>query len=187
MPNQASRGDVLAHVGTNLRRLRQAAGMSQQALAEASGISRRMIVGLEGGETNVSLSSLDRLAWALGAGFVEMVSDPDAGLAPGRVEALAWRGRAEGSSATLVGSVPARRDAQLWTWSLAPGDRYDAEPDPEGWHEIVHVDAGVLTVETEAGELTIGPGGHAIYGSAQSYAYANRGTDEVRFIRVVVA
>ncbi|WP_290738412.1 XRE family transcriptional regulator [Amaricoccus sp.] len=185
MHEQAPRGDVLAHVGRNLRRLRQASGLSQQALAEASGISRRMIVGLEGGETNVSLSSLDRLAAALGASFVEMVSDPEA--TRERIGALAWRGRGAESEATLVGSVPARRDAQLWAWSLAPGERYDAEPDPEGWHEIIHVSEGVLTVETESGPLTVGPGGHALYGSAQAYAYVNRGDVVARFVRVVVA
>ncbi len=34
-----SRPDVLACVGDNVRRLRQAAGMSQAALADASGLS----------------------------------------------------------------------------------------------------------------------------------------------------
>ena len=29
----------------------------------------------------------------------------------------------------LLGTVPAAREAELWTWSLAPGDRYPAEAD----------------------------------------------------------
>ena len=37
------RPDVLANVGKNLRRLRDDSGLSQSALAEMSGISRRMI------------------------------------------------------------------------------------------------------------------------------------------------
>ena len=61
------RGDVLAHVSGNLRRFRLAAGLSQVALAEASGISRRMIVALEGGDANISLSSLDKLYGAPGS------------------------------------------------------------------------------------------------------------------------
>lgn len=185
MHSQEPREDVLGHVSANLRRLRQEAGLSQQALADASGLSRRMIVNLEGGDTNVSLSSLDKLASALGATFVQMISDPAA--EPRRIEALAWRGRGADSLARLLGSVPARRDAQLWFWSLAPGDRYDAEPDPEGWHEMIHVSEGTLTIETEAGPITVPAGGHAIYGSAQSYAYANPTDAVVRFVRVVVA
>lgn len=44
-----SGSDVLTHVGANLRRIRKLAGLTQANLAEASGISRRMIAGLEGG------------------------------------------------------------------------------------------------------------------------------------------
>ena len=64
-----SDSDVLTHVGANLKRLRKAAGLSQTALADASGISRRMIAGLEAGTANISLSSLDKLAHALGVGL----------------------------------------------------------------------------------------------------------------------
>ena len=88
-PGSLSRPDVLSHVAGNLRRLRARAGMSQAALAEASGLSRRMIVSLESGEANVSLASLDRIAGALGASFVEVVADPEA--RPERISALAWR------------------------------------------------------------------------------------------------
>jgi len=183
--NQATRTDVLAHVGENLRRLRQAAGMSQSALAEASGISRRMIVNLEGGETNISLTSLDRLAEALGATFVQMVSHPQAD--PQRIEAVAWRGASPDSHATLLGSVPAQRGAELWAWSLAPGERYASEPDPAGWHEMVVVTEGQLRIELEDGALAVMAGDFAIYSSAQHYAYVNDGTRIARFIRNVVA
>ncbi|WP_447415044.1 hypothetical protein, partial [Clostridium perfringens] len=85
------------------------------------------------GDTNISLSSLDRLAEALGVDFIAIVSDPNA--SSRRIEQVAWRGRDVTSEAVLLGSVPASREAQLWRWSLAPGERYTAEPDPAGWHE----------------------------------------------------
>lgn len=158
--------------------------MSQEALAATSGISRRMIVSLESGETNISLASLDRLAEALGVTFVQMVGDPAADAK--RIEALAWRGRLPHSKAELLGSVPARREAQLWRWSLDIGERYQAEPDPEGWHEMVAVTEGRLRIELEDGPVTVEAGDFAIYGSAQSYAYVNDGPCVVRFIRNVV-
>lgn len=52
---------VLEHVAGNLRRLRQQAGLSQQALAEAAQVSRRMLVAIESGDANVSLNT--RTAW----------------------------------------------------------------------------------------------------------------------------
>ena len=181
----SGRSDVLAFVAHNLRRLRQGAGLSQVALAQASGISRRMIVNLEGGETNISLSSLDRLAEALEASFVDLVSDPDAH--GRRVDAVAWRGEQPESEAVLLGSVPARLEAQLWSWTLGPGDRYEAEPDPEGWHEMVTVTEGRLRIELAAGPVTVETGGYAIYSSAQTYAYANAHNGVTRFIRNVVS
>lgn len=144
-----------------------------------------MIVNLEGGDTNISLSSLDRLADALGVDFVAIVADPDA--SSKRIEQLVWRGDAAGSEAVLLGSVPARREAQLWRWSLAPGERYAAEPDPAGWHEMIAVTDGCLRLELADGNLTIAAGDFAIYSSAQAYAYANDGDVPVRFIRNAVS
>ena len=180
-----ARSDVLMFVGENLRRLRRAAGLSQAALAENSGLSRRMIVSLEGGETNISLSSLDRLAEALDTGFVELVSDPDAHSR--RIDAVAWRGTRPESEAVLVGSVPAHREAQLWSWVLGPADRYTAEPDPAGWHEMVTVTEGRVRIELQEGPMTVEAGGFAIYSSAQTYAYVNDFDGVSRFIRTVVS
>ncbi|MGC3103919.1 helix-turn-helix transcriptional regulator, partial [Pseudomonas aeruginosa] len=55
----------LEHVTGNVRRLRLQAGLSQVALARAASVSRRMLVGIECGDVNVSLSTLDRIAAAL--------------------------------------------------------------------------------------------------------------------------
>lgn len=184
-PATGERGDVLAHVSSNLRRLRRTSGLSQGALAEASGLSRRMIVNLESGDTNVSLSSLDKLADALGVDFVSMIADPAA--SSQRIDAVGWRGAGAESKGVLLGSAPAGREAQLWQWSLAVGERYQAEPDPAGWHEMVSVAEGRLRIEKEDGIVTVEAGDFAIYSSAQSYAYANAGSSVVRFLRVVVS
>lgn len=186
MHTPEARSDVLAFVGENLRRLRRQAGMSQAALAEASGLSRRMIVKLEGGDTNVSLASLDRLAEALGTTIVEVVSDP-AERSRRRIEAVAWRGGHPGSEAVLLGSVPARSGAQLWRWTLGPGDRYAAEPDPEGWHEMVTVTEGRVLIDLAEGPVIVEAGGYTIYSTAQTYAYANVGDGVARFICTAVA
>lgn len=177
--------DVLAHVAGNLRRLRQERGLSQAALAERSGISRRTIINLEAGEANISLSGLDRVADALDTDFVTLVAEPSA--LPTAVNAVAWRGASAESVAALVGAVPARTDAQLWTWALAAGERYDAEPDPAGWHEIVFVTAGRLRIEREDGVSELGVDEHAIYSSAQRYSYAAVGAETARFVRLVVS
>lgn len=180
------RGDVLAHVSGNLRRFRQAAGLSQAALAEASGISRRMIVALEGGDANISLSSLDKLAAAMGVGFVDLVRDPTR--APSaEINEVTWRGASPQSNAVLLGSAPATTEAQMWLWSLGPGERYDAEPDPAGWHEMLFVTQGTLRLEVSGTVRDHTAGSFTVYRTDQTYAYANPGEVPVRFVRNVIS
>lgn len=52
--------------GERVRELRQAAGMSQEGLADASGLHRTYISSLERGQRNVSLDNIHALARALG-------------------------------------------------------------------------------------------------------------------------
>lgn len=186
LPNTMDRPNVLEHVSGNVRRLRKELGLSQDALATASGVSRRMIVGIEGGDVNVSLATLDRIAEALGVLFPDLVqapSRPDRS----RIEAVAWVGRDPRSRATLLASAPARREVELWAWSLEPGERYVSEADAEGWREMVYVTEGELILELPGGEVCVGAGDFHVFASSQPYGYANRGEVAVRYIRNVVS
>lgn len=58
-------GDLQRAVGRSLRAYRQDRGLSQEALAEAVGVHRTYMGGLERGERNITLRSLERLAAAL--------------------------------------------------------------------------------------------------------------------------
>src|SRR5690349_10438599 len=92
--------EVLQHLSGNLRAARAALGLSQQAVADASGVSRRMLVSLEAGDANVSFATLDRLARVLGVTFAELIRAPSDAAAP----VLAWRGTLPGSHASLLQS-----------------------------------------------------------------------------------
>jgi transcriptional regulator with XRE-family HTH domain len=179
------RPDVLAHVGNNVRRFRQERGLSQTALADLSGISRRMIVGIESGEANISLSSLDRLAAALGVSFSEVVRPPEAA-DNRRIDSLAWAGTHPESRGTLLGTAPAAREAELWIWSLGEGERYPAEADAANWHEMLYVIEGTLTVEAQDGRHGVKAGDFLIFSSDRPYVFFNAGTGIVRFVRNVV-
>jgi XRE family transcriptional regulator, regulator of sulfur utilization len=51
-----------ALVGSNIKRLRKGAGLSQEALAADSGIDMRYLGGIERGQENPSLGVLGRIA-----------------------------------------------------------------------------------------------------------------------------
>jgi transcriptional regulator with XRE-family HTH domain len=55
-------GDLQRVVGENLRAYRAEHGLSQEAFAEVLGIHRTYMGGLERGERNLTLKSLERMA-----------------------------------------------------------------------------------------------------------------------------
>lgn len=58
--------DVRALVGNNVRRLRNAAGLSQAKLADRLGVDRAYVSGLERGQRNPTIVTLWHVAEALG-------------------------------------------------------------------------------------------------------------------------
>jgi transcriptional regulator with XRE-family HTH domain len=65
--------DIRAIVAANVRRLRLAAELSQEALADAAAIDRTYMSGIERGRRNPSLLVLQRLADALRVEIAQLV------------------------------------------------------------------------------------------------------------------
>lgn len=145
-----------------------------------------MIIAVESGDANISLSSLDKLAAAMGIGFVDLVRDPERQSSTD-VNEVTWRGNGAQSEGVLLGTAPARHETQMWIWTLENGERYDAEPDPEGWHEMILVIEGTLTLTLSGSEKAYPAGTFAIYSSAQKYSYSNTQSQIARFVRNVVS
>ncbi|WP_027596543.1 helix-turn-helix domain-containing protein [Pseudomonas sp. LAIL14HWK12:I7] len=183
--NSTHRASVLQHVSLNVRSLRHAAGMSQSALAERSGVSRRMLVAIEAGEKNVSLTTLDLIAEALSVAFSTLIQAPER-RDPSRIDELAWAGEHPQSKAVLLGSSTARREVELWEWTLAPGECYVSEADADGWSEQIYVAEGQLTLVIEQAEYCLQVGQFHVFPSNCRYAYRNDGAVAVRFVRNVV-
>ena len=59
-------GDLQRIVGRNLRAYRQAKGLSQEAFAEQIGVHRTYMGGVERGERNLTLKSLEKMAEQIG-------------------------------------------------------------------------------------------------------------------------
>lgn len=59
-------GDLQRTVGRNLRAYREARGLSQEAFADVIGVHRTYMGGIERGERNLTLKSLERIAAMVG-------------------------------------------------------------------------------------------------------------------------
>lgn len=177
---------LLEHVASNLRALRHKAALSQQALADAAGVSRRMLVAIESGDANVSLNTLDRLADALHLKFADLLRDATA-TDPTRIQALAWRGNDPRSQGVLLATAAVSREVELWQWTLMPGDRYVSAADPAGWSELIVVIEGTLVIEAAMTERHVAAGDFLVFASDEGdYAYRNDGPHMLRFVRNVV-
>ncbi|OKJ16926.1 hypothetical protein AMK19_01950 [Kitasatospora sp. CB01950] len=68
---------VLVKFGIRVRALREAAGLSQEALADAAQLHRTYVGSVERGERNISLINISRLAHALGVSPWYLLSDDE--------------------------------------------------------------------------------------------------------------
>jgi len=180
----ASSRKLLKQISTRVRDERTRLGLSQQEVAERADVSRRMLAAIEGEESNVSLTTLDRIAVALDLTFAELLRNSPT--APSAMPVVAWQGRKKESRGVLLHSAPAVRNVELWEWSLAPGDRYEAEPDRAGMREQIYVMAGVLTLHLEGKVHRLSVGDSLMFESDRRYEYRNAGKAVTRFLKNVV-
>jgi transcriptional regulator with XRE-family HTH domain len=68
--------DMRKLVGRNAARIRKERGLTQEQLAELSGLSQQYLSGLERGQRNPTIVTLHELATALGVSHLDLVQ-PD--------------------------------------------------------------------------------------------------------------
>ena len=143
--------EIAAALARNLRDLRRARQLSLDALAGLAGVSRGMLLQIEGQRVNPSLATLVRIADALDVSVSALV-DLGAGASVRLVRAAdavdLWHGEHGGFGRLLVGSD--RLDhLETWTWTFEPGEAHGAEAQPPGTREMLSVIAGRLTLEVD--------------------------------------
>jgi transcriptional regulator with XRE-family HTH domain len=68
-------GDLQQTVGRNLRAYREEKGLSQEAFADSLGVHRTYMGGIERGERNLTLKSLERMAERVGLDPLMLLTD----------------------------------------------------------------------------------------------------------------
>jgi transcriptional regulator with XRE-family HTH domain len=69
-------GDLQRTFGRNLRAYRKARGLSQEAFADVLGVHRTYMGGVERGERNLTLKSVERLAALIDADPLALLQPP---------------------------------------------------------------------------------------------------------------
>ena len=150
------------------------------------GVSRRLLVQLEAGKANPSLSTLLSIAAGFDTSLVELLADgdkpaitvqPDNSAAP-----VLWTGANGGEARLLVGSGP----LELWQWSLEPGEERVSDAHRPNSREAMVVTAGRVTLRVGAGDaVVVRRGQSALLRADAPHTYRNDGTTPARFVRAV--
>lgn len=170
-------------VGDRVRQERQSRRWTLDQLAEAAGVSRRMLVKVEQGAANPSIGTLLRLSDALGVGLPALI----AGARPKPVKvtrsgegAQLWSSAAGGCGELVAGTE--RPDVvELWDWTLGPGDRHGSEAHSAGTKELLQVHQGTISVEVEDQSVTLCAGDALAFPGDVAHAYANSKKRAARF------
>jgi transcriptional regulator with XRE-family HTH domain len=174
-------------IGTRVRQERQARGWTLDQLAEAAGVSRRMVVNVEQGAANPSVGTLLRISDALGVGLPALVAVPQP--KPLRVTrsgdgAVLWSSES-GGRGMLVAGTESPDVTELWDWTLGPGDAHASEAHTPGTRELLQVQQGTVRLEVAGEPVTLAAGDAATFPGDVAHGYANPGPDPARFSLVV--
>jgi transcriptional regulator with XRE-family HTH domain len=170
-------------IGGRVRQERQSRGWTLDQLAEAAGVSRRMVVNVEQGAANPSVGTLLRISDALGVGLPALVESPQP--RPVKVtrrgEGAALWSSGSGGRGVLVAGTESPDVVELWDWTLGPGDHHLSEAHAPGTKELLQVQEGTITVVVADQSVILGAGDAVTFPGDVAHSYANPGTEPARF------
>lgn len=175
-------------IAANLRRLRGERGLTLEAVAERADVSRGTVIQVEQARANPSISTLCRLADALGVGVASLIAPlPGPRITVQRAgdAAALWTSTAGSEARFLLGTDPPQI-VELWDWTLAAGDSFDGEAHTPDTIEMLLVLEGELSVHLGEEERHLATGDSILFEAEVAHRYVNPGGVASRFVMSVL-
>ncbi len=166
--------DVTATIGRAVRNARLAQRWNLDQLAEQAGVSRRMLVQVEQGQSNPTIASLLALSDALGLGLPQLMAitnEPILEITRDRHAPVLWHGNAGGHAQLVAGTAPPNV-VELWDWTLEAGEGYDGGPHAPGTRELIHVREGTVMLTVGDHTEILNTGDSASFAGTLPHTYA---------------
>lgn len=182
-----------ARIGTRVRGLREAMGLSLRDLGERAGVSAPMLSQVERGETSPTLAVAQKIATGLDLSLSQLLrlDESDGVTVIRRGERRAGRTKANGHAYELLTpELPGQR-AEVSRHALAPGAMTGGPDDPPmheaGSRETAVLLAGRLTLVCAGTRYDLTEGDSVTFDADLPHHFENPGRSEARFMAVVTA
>ena len=178
-------------IAARVRELRAKSGLSLEALAEASGVSRSMISLVERGESSPTAVILEKLATGLGVSLATLFETPAAPPHPvsRRMNQVEWRDPASGYLRRNVSPDGFPSPIQIVEVVFPPGARvaYETAARPGVTHQQVWVLQGMIEVVLGEERFELGAGDCLAMLLDRTITYHNPTPRPARYCVVIVS
>ena len=163
--------DSQANLAANVRRLRAARGLSQQRMAELSGMPRPTWASLESGAANPTLAVLQRTASALQVSIEELIGPPRTAARLFRASEIRAKKRRGASLRPLLPESIAGLD--ISRMELEPGGQFPGVPHTPGTREYLSCLVGRIELVASGERWELEPGDTLVFRGDQRHSYRN--------------
>ncbi|MFW6059504.1 MAG: helix-turn-helix domain-containing protein [Phycisphaeraceae bacterium] len=176
-------------VGANIRRRREAAGLTLTALAERAELTKSTLSKIETGRTSAPVSTLLRIADALGVPlaefFLEPRDDPPFVLTrKGEGRIITRDGSRFGYAYEALALEMQHKRAEPFLLTIRPGDPVGHFR--HGGEEFIHMLAGRLAITVGQHELTLRPGDSLYFDPRHEHTTRVLGNKPAKFLCIFV-
>ena len=164
---------IASSLASNVRKLREARGLTQQQMAKLSGVPRPTWANLESGQANPTIAVLARVADALQVRIEELIEPPKAAgkLYPARSLPVRRRG-----DATIRKLLPETLPGlEIERIELPARGHMVGIPHTPGTREYLTCEQGEIELAIAGKSFRLGPGDVVVFRGDQRHGYRNPG------------
>ncbi len=163
--------EIKRNLADNIRRLRESRNLSQQQLANMSGIPRPTWASLETGSANPTLTVLSKAANALNVSIEELVGPPRSEFQFIAAANVRERRRQDAKVRPLVAeAIPG---IEITKAELSPGGRMIGVPHKEGTREYLTCERGKVELVAGGEHHVLNEGDMLVFRGDQRHSYIN--------------
>ncbi|WP_312410188.1 helix-turn-helix domain-containing protein [Pseudescherichia sp.] len=180
-------GTINQAVSQRIKLYRSQKKLSLDELSRRSGVSKGMLVDIEGCKANPSIALLCKIAAAMNvsvADIVDVASEPTVHLIDRNDIPVLWQGE-KGGSAKLLAGTRGPDMLELWQWVMYPGEAFTSSGHPADTCELLFVNRGQLTLRVDGRDYVINEGCSAVARTDIPHAYMNETSDALEFTMTV--